>query len=1078
MSKKKVLLMGKSGAGKTSMRSIIFANYIARDTRRLGATMEVEHSHVRFLGNMTLNLWDCGGQEVFMENYIASQRDHIFRNVEVLIYVFDVESKEVDKDLKYYKSCVEAIHQFSPEAKLFCLIHKMDRVSTDQREILLDERDSVLKELSQPMKISTFGTSIWEETLYKAWSAIVYSLIPNIHILERNLEAFSKVCDADEVVLFERTTFLVISHTTVREHVDPHRFEKVSNIIKQFKLCCSKSQSQFKSMELCTPDFSVFIDVLTPNTYVMVVITDSTIQPASTLINIAAARKHFEKIELQSHQSSVIVMVESSWNDPSLLLAPTLPSQAKSLRYSKKHPEKVKLQRANQLFQYIEKEEKKEKLRKAAELTEICKLQREKINKQSDKIQKDRESHERDIEIGRRKDLSERRKKLISISKKVAEQKTGKKQPQIKPGKTTFAQLVSFIVVTQSLTKKASESTKTTKSIRSKPSSASTVGGKVPRSQFLRSINQRKRSPVRFPSGKVPTIETETFKSHFYKEQARDLKNLRRVLTVVPPIKRKERSVYSQKLRNDSEKLNLRSVERKESKKLKDDGPEATFRSDREFLEFKAKYANITDVEKPEILESFDKIKIKANENYLKKQMMYSIVSRNRIKTKLLTTDSINKPENENAKEKETQSDHVSDNHSTFFRSHLKHNPTDFNSSLERQNLEPSSYDSEYTVGADIIRWDSDSTETTKTFKVIKKVTYDENSLSDVKPKAEKDVHTRSVSFYTKDFKKQYGLLSAVAKSEGDYEEVGRLRQLENRQILKKSVNFFNHGNLRTLTSAGSQSELPVVAETSTANDTETLMFKNKQEKTETVRAPRWGDETDIRRKNWQPLSLSAVSETKSTKIPSKYLQVSLQDDKTSVYEALNANMRNYPSQLHASLPKEDNFEFSADKSNAGIKARLISSPMEKRKGLYITDNNPLLERQLEQDVGDKITAKNNIKMMNVVLQTGIQRTAKFLTLHMISLVYNKFATYFENPNDSDVADFEEDAVEEAIEPAEVEEKVTATKHSDDIPAILSRLQALEEQISSINEKLSNPSFYMGSLAPASVPLPVPTLNA
>ena len=36
--KKKVLLMGKSGSGKTSMRSIIFANYIARDTRRLGAT--------------------------------------------------------------------------------------------------------------------------------------------------------------------------------------------------------------------------------------------------------------------------------------------------------------------------------------------------------------------------------------------------------------------------------------------------------------------------------------------------------------------------------------------------------------------------------------------------------------------------------------------------------------------------------------------------------------------------------------------------------------------------------------------------------------------------------------------------------------------------------------------------------------------------------------------------------------------------------------------------------------------------------------------------------------------------------
>ena len=35
--------MGKSGSGKTSMRSIIFANYIARDTRRLGATSMFLH---------------------------------------------------------------------------------------------------------------------------------------------------------------------------------------------------------------------------------------------------------------------------------------------------------------------------------------------------------------------------------------------------------------------------------------------------------------------------------------------------------------------------------------------------------------------------------------------------------------------------------------------------------------------------------------------------------------------------------------------------------------------------------------------------------------------------------------------------------------------------------------------------------------------------------------------------------------------------------------------------------------------------------------------------------------------------
>lgn len=107
MAKKKVLLMGKSGSGKTSMRSFIFANYMARDTMRLSPTLDVEHHHVRFLGNLVLNLWDCGGQDAFYESYFDSQRDLIFRSVEVLIYVFDVESADTEKDLSHFMGVLE-----------------------------------------------------------------------------------------------------------------------------------------------------------------------------------------------------------------------------------------------------------------------------------------------------------------------------------------------------------------------------------------------------------------------------------------------------------------------------------------------------------------------------------------------------------------------------------------------------------------------------------------------------------------------------------------------------------------------------------------------------------------------------------------------------------------------------------------------------------------------------------------------------------------------------------------------------------------------------------------------------------
>ena len=75
-------------------------------------------------------------QEAFMENYFTSQRDNVFRNVEVLIYVFDVESREVEKDMHYYQSCLEAILQNSPDAKVFCLIHKMDLIPEDQRKVV------------------------------------------------------------------------------------------------------------------------------------------------------------------------------------------------------------------------------------------------------------------------------------------------------------------------------------------------------------------------------------------------------------------------------------------------------------------------------------------------------------------------------------------------------------------------------------------------------------------------------------------------------------------------------------------------------------------------------------------------------------------------------------------------------------------------------------------------------------------------------------------------------------------------------------------------------------------------------
>lgn len=410
--------MGKAHSGKTSMRSIIFANYLARDTTRLSPTLDVEHHHVRFLGDLVLNLWDCGGQDAFFESYFERDRETIFRSVELLIYVFDIESETPEKDFEHFTGVLTAIEENSPDARVFCLIHKMDLVAEEDRVAILQDRQGLIRDSCHARGVThfqCFGTSIWDETLYKAWSEIVTNLIPNLSLLERHLQNFTRICDADEVVLFERATFLVIAHaqsdlndnypaaeeevetqehgdnrqksiqgngaeagpmieteddtnitnpgyqdaaientnsivedsnlaaskgtssdtlllsntesghvvqqqpqphvsqdageseTALQQqsrnssrhvqrthHFDAHRFEKISNIVKQFKLSCGKAQSQFQGMSVGNSRFTAILDAFTAHTYIMVIVSNPAVAPAATLLNINAARNHFE----------------------------------------------------------------------------------------------------------------------------------------------------------------------------------------------------------------------------------------------------------------------------------------------------------------------------------------------------------------------------------------------------------------------------------------------------------------------------------------------------------------------------------------------------------------------------------------------------------------------------------------------------------------------------------------------------------------------------------------------------------------------------------------------------------------
>ena len=100
---KKILLMGKAGVGKTSIKSVIFEYKSPKDTLELDNTNEIEVSHIKFMNNVFIKLLDCCGKEEYLTQYLGPKKNFVFSNVDILIYVTEVNKKRDFDDIEYFE---------------------------------------------------------------------------------------------------------------------------------------------------------------------------------------------------------------------------------------------------------------------------------------------------------------------------------------------------------------------------------------------------------------------------------------------------------------------------------------------------------------------------------------------------------------------------------------------------------------------------------------------------------------------------------------------------------------------------------------------------------------------------------------------------------------------------------------------------------------------------------------------------------------------------------------------------------------------------------------------------------------
>ena len=265
-----------------------------------------------------------GRQDGFTEGYLTSQRSHVFASVAVLIFVFDVESREFNADLINYTSIITALHENSPQARIFVLIHKLDLVGADRKDAVLADRSSQVRQVSiehgfggslkgAGKEVEFWGTSIWDQSLYKAWAQVIYHLVPNAGVLENLLQQLADVIHAHELILYERTTCLMVTHVSRPYEASGNpfadRFEKLSSILKSHKQSVAKhtglpaGSANFAEMQIKSGKYMFLITRLTENTNLAVVMPCGESLYNAARINIALARERFGELDISSKTS-------------------------------------------------------------------------------------------------------------------------------------------------------------------------------------------------------------------------------------------------------------------------------------------------------------------------------------------------------------------------------------------------------------------------------------------------------------------------------------------------------------------------------------------------------------------------------------------------------------------------------------------------------------------------------------------------------------------------------------------------------------------------------------------------------
>jgi len=228
----KILLMGLRRSGKSSIQRVVFHKMSPDETLFLESTNAIHKENVKNSSFVQFAVWDFPGQIDFFDADLYDSEE-IFAGTGAVIFVIDAQDDYVEMEA-IQKLTLTVTRAFKANRGLHfeVFIHKVDSLSDDTRmEVQRDIHQRVQDELQDAnlenaIHLSFYLTSIYDRSIFEAFSKVVQKLIPQLPTLENMLNMFVQHSNAEKAFLFDVVSKIYIA--TDSSPVD----------MQSYELCC------------------------------------------------------------------------------------------------------------------------------------------------------------------------------------------------------------------------------------------------------------------------------------------------------------------------------------------------------------------------------------------------------------------------------------------------------------------------------------------------------------------------------------------------------------------------------------------------------------------------------------------------------------------------------------------------------------------------------------------------------------------------------------------------------------------------------------------------------------------------